>query len=334
MTRSTARKLAPFDRLAVLGLGLLGGSVALAARQRGVAKSVVGAGRGDAGLDAVGCHAWGDEVAKPKEAVRGADLVVLATPVNAMPSVIEEVASQLENGALVTDVGSVKGALADLLPGLLPPGVHYVGSHPMAGSHLRGREHARADLFEGAGCAVTPLPDTEPAALARIVAFWEALGARVVLREPSLHDAHVAWISHLPHALASAFAWALAKAPGGAGELAGAGFRDFTRIAQGDPKLWADILAANRKALAGPLQACGDALAALSEAIEAGDAGAIENFLCAARASLSALAEARSESEGAAPVARDARSGGASPEIWVEAKKRDSARLGRNNNNS
>jgi cyclohexadieny/prephenate dehydrogenase len=206
-------------------------------------------------------------------------------PIFAMGEVTRRIAPVLGEGALVTDVGSVKATLADTLPGLLPRGVHYVGAHPMAGSHHRGMEHARADLFEGASCVV--METAEPAARERVAGFWSALGARVVLRDPAVHDAEVAWVSHVPHVLAFAFAAALEQAPIGAFEVQGAGFRDFTRIAHSDPGLWGDILTGNRKAIAAPLQAVGRALASLSGALEEDDVEAAEKIIAAARAALS-----------------------------------------------
>jgi prephenate dehydrogenase len=172
----------------------------------------------------------------------------------------------------------------------------------MAGSHRRGLDAARADLLEGAPCVVAPAPGAPPAATARVRAFFEALGARVLERDPQRHDAEVAWISHLPHALAFAYAQALADAPAGAAELRGPGFRDFTRIAWSDPELWAEILCDNRKALAGPLGRAAARLGELARAIEQGDAEAVERFLANARESLARLAD-------------DARSGGEKPEI-------------------
>jgi prephenate dehydrogenase len=274
----------PFETLAVAGLGLLGGSVALAARRRGAARRVVGASRSPEARERALAEGAVDAVAPLAEVARGAELVVLATPVHAMPDVLRRLAGGLSEGAIVTDVGSVKSALADTLPGLLPPGVAYVGSHPMAGSHERGMAHARADLFEGAACVVSA--GAEGDAAARVCAFWGALGARVVRRGAAEHDAEVAWVSHVPHVLAFAFGRALAGLPSGAGELAGGGFRDFTRIAQSDAELWGDILTANRKAIAAPLQAAGAALAELSRTIESGDAEALERLLAAARQSL------------------------------------------------
>jgi prephenate dehydrogenase len=275
---------ASFERVAVLGLGLLGGSVALAAKQRGVAARVVGATRRTDVLEQALRRGAVDEVGDFEAAARGADLVVLATPVFAMGELTRRIAPVLREGAIVSDVGSVKAGLAETLPGLLPRGVHYVGAHPMAGSHQRGMQHARADLFQGAACVV--MESSDPVARERVAEFWRALGARVVFRDPALHDAEVAWMSHVPHLLAFAFAAALEEAPPGSLEVQGAGFRDFTRIAHSDSELWADILTANRKAIAAPLHAVERALATLARALEADDAEAVERMIAAARAAL------------------------------------------------
>jgi len=282
-----------FERVAVVGLGLLGGSVALAARKRGVATTVVGVGRRRAPLEDALARGVVDEIGTVEEACEGADFVILATPVNSMPAVVRAMAGVLAPGAIVTDVGSVKGVLADTLPGLLPAGVHYVGSHPMAGSHLRGNEHAREDLLVDACCVVIPAGEEAGRdAVARVQRFWTALGARVEERSPADHDEQVGWVSHVPHVLAFAYANALAKAPDAARALAGGGYRDFTRIAHSDPELWAEILGANRKALAGALADTANALAELSRAIEDGDGEALEQLLASASNSLTGDASA------------------------------------------
>jgi len=297
-----------FERIAVVGMGLLGGSVASAARSRGLARPVVGVSRGrDTAAAAQAAGLVDEGTAELAAGVAGADLVVLCTPVFAMAETLGRAAKHLAPGAIVTDVGSVKGRLVETLPGLLPPGVHYVGAHPMAGSHETGLRHARADLFEGAACVLTPTATTAPAALARVRAFWAALGARLFERDPAQHDAEVAWVSHLPHAVAFAYAASLAGAPPAAFALKGAGFRDFTRIAASDPELWADILATNAKALAGPLAAAAGALAALARAIEAGDVEAVHRTLAAASESLAAAnGDARSGGRAGNQVAREA----------------------------
>lgn len=279
----------PVERLAVLGLGLLGGSVAWAARERGLARDVVGCGRREAPLRDALARGLVDRIATdPAAAVAGADLVVLATPVGSMAGVLQAAAPGLRRDALVTDVGSVKSLLAETLPGLVPPGVTFIGSHPMAGSHEKGPENARADLFEGATCVVTPAAGDPEATVARVEAFWTALGARVVRRDPTTHDIEVAWMSHVPHAVAFAFARALGDAPPSAGEVAGTGFRDFTRIARSEPELWAEILVANRKAVEGPLARVAERLTSLAQALESGDVDTMDRWIAEARAHLDA----------------------------------------------
>jgi cyclohexadieny/prephenate dehydrogenase len=279
-----------FERLAVIGLGLLGGSVAAAAKRANVARQVVGASRSrDARAWALR-QGWVDTAGEAREVVSGADLVVLATPVFAMGDVLAELAPVLRTGAIVTDVGSVKSPLAETLPGMLPSGVNYVGSHPMAGGHHSGVEHARADLFESFACVVT---GGSAPARQRVCRFWQALGARVVERSAADHDAQVAWTSHVPHILAFAFASAFSESPSGAREVTGGGFRDFTRIALSDPELWGDILTANRKAIAAPLGAVGKAISELGRAVEANDPEAVERCISSARDAL-ALVESPS----------------------------------------
>lgn len=295
-----------FSRIAIVGLGLLGGSVGLAARARGVAREVVGVGRSRESQEQALARGAVDRLVSGPDAANGVDLLVLATPVGRMADELARIAPALAPGALVTDVGSVKACLAETLPGLLPSGVVYVGAHPMTGSHLRGVAHAYADLFEGAVCIIAAPPGTDARAAARVDAFWRALGARTLPRDPDRHDAEVAWVSHLPHALAFAFARALDAAPDAAGDIAGPGFRDFTRIARSDAELWSEILAANRKALAGPLQHAAARLAELARLLDAGDLDGLERLLALARGRLDAFAAPPSQDE-------SRHSGGANP---------------------
>lgn len=276
---------AVFERIAVIGLGLLGGSVARAVKKTGAANHVAGATRRHEVLDAALAQGIIDTAGTPEQVVVDADLVLLATPVFAMATTVREIAPYLADGSIVTDVGSVKAILHETLPGLLPRGARYIGSHPMAGSHERGLERSRADLFQGASCVVTETAHTPEQR--RLCDFWRSLGARVVEREPAEHDLEVAWMSHIPHVMAYAFSDALSAAPAGAADVAGAGFEDFTRIARSEPELWGDILTANRKALSAPLQAVGEALARIGRAIEANDAYALEHAISDARDSLS-----------------------------------------------
>jgi len=300
VTRPASRPA--FEKLAIVGLGLLGGSVAAAARARGLVGTVVGAARRPAPLEWARAAGLVDAVASPAEAVAGADLVVLGTPVGSMARVVADIAPRLEPGCIVTDVGSVKASVVETLPGLLPEGVEFVGSHPMAGSHLRGPEHAKADLFVGAACVVTPREGQDPAAVAKIEAFWRALGARVTRRSPTDHDEEVAWVSHLPHLVAFAFADSLRGAPTRVGELAGGGFRDFTRIAQSDAELWGEILSLNGKALSGPLNHFSASLASLARVLEEGDSESLERLLQRAR---QRLAEVASNGAAGVPAERE-----------------------------
>lgn len=304
----------PFQRLAVLGLGLLGGSVAWAARKRGLAREVVGHGRREAPLrDAIERGLVDRAEVDPAAAVDGADLVVLATPVGSMAGLLRAAAPGLRRDALVTDVGSVKSLLTETLPGLVPPGVVYIGSHPMAGSHEKGPDHARADLFEGATCVITPMAGDPEAAVARIEAFWRGLGARVVRRDPTTHDIEVAWMSHVPHALAFAFARALGDAPPSAREVAGSGFRDFTRIARSDPELWAEILVANRKAVQGPLARVAERLGDLARALETGDVETMDRWIAEARVHLDAATNGNDRNRARSDEARGPRGEGHNP---------------------
>ncbi|MDG2049980.1 MAG: prephenate dehydrogenase [Myxococcota bacterium] len=305
-----------FEKMAILGLGLLGASVARAARRAQVVECIAAASRRRGPMDAALAAGVVDEIGGCEEVVRGADLVVLCSPIGAMAQLVEAAGPGFRSGALVTDVGSVKGVLADRIPAILPEGVEYIGSHPMAGSHERGAEHARADLFDGAACVLTPRVDTKATTLARLAGFWETLGARVVTRTPEQHDVDVAWVSHAPHVVAFAFAHAFQEAPERAADLAGSGFRDFTRIAQSDSEMWSEILNANRKALSGPLQSFGRSMAQLGEALEAGEIETHEEFLAQARQALEQ--SARLPVGSGAPRARrvkNARSGGENPEI-------------------
>lgn len=297
-----------FERLAVLGLGLLGGSVARAAKETGAAGRVVGSTRRRDVLEAALAEGAVDAVGTPEEVVCDSDLVLLATPVFAMAATVRKIAPHLRDGALVTDVGSVKAVLHETLPGLIGSGARYIGSHPMAGSHERGFGNARADLFRGAPCVVTETASTPE--LDRLCDFWRVLGARVVLRDPARHDMEVAWTSHVPHVVAYAFAESLGDAPAAAREVAGAGFRDFTRIARSEPEMWGDILTANRKALSAPLQAAREALARMEVAIAANDADKLEQMISAARGTLSRFSEdgdSESERPGEGHPAREER---------------------------
>ena len=240
-------EVSAFPQLTVLAPGLLGGSVARAAREHGAAhKIVIWARRPESRL-ALRDQPWCDEVAEtPADAVREASLVVVASPVDQIVPLVRQIAPALAPGAIVTDVGSVKGEITRFCTAALAPRAHFVGSHPMAGSEKTGWEHSSAGLFAQRTCFVTPLPETEASALESIVAFWHLLGAEVVTVGADQHDEIVAHISHLPQVLASTLCAFLAQKNPRWRHHAGGGLRDTTRIAGSDSQLWRSILEQNR----------------------------------------------------------------------------------------
>jgi prephenate dehydrogenase len=241
-----------FGTVAILGPGLIGGSLALALAERGLAKRLMIYARSPHALDAIRTAGVDAELTgNPSEAVREADIVVLCVPIEAMAGLVLEIRDALKPTALVTDVGSVKGSVDREISPLLEDRALWIGSHPMAGSEQAGFAAARADLFEGAAVVVTPTKQTQPEAKRRAVQFWEALGGRVVTLPPVRHDRLVAQISHVPHLLAASL---VCYASEEARALAGGGFRDATRVASGSPELWAEILSANAEAVAKELE--------------------------------------------------------------------------------
>ncbi|MEA3212130.1 MAG: cyclohexadieny/prephenate dehydrogenase [Chthoniobacter sp.] len=237
--------------LAIVGPGLLGGSIALAARHR--YRVALWARRAEAvtELEAAGI---GDRASTDlRSVVADADLVVLCVPVGAMPALAREVAAAARGDALVTDVGSVKAPLCEQLGAIL--GGRFVGSHPMAGSEQTGLAAARADLFADAVTIVTPDARTELSATAAISGFWTALGCRVLQLSPGEHDEIVALVSHLPHLLAATLVNTVAAKNAQAFDFCGPGFRDTTRVAGGPPAMWAEILGTNRDAVGRAVEA-------------------------------------------------------------------------------
>ena len=261
-------------RVAILGVGLLGGSLGLAVKGAFAGAGVVGYGHRRGSLEVALKRGAIDEPAhSPGEAVRGADLVVVAVPVSQVLGVLEACQPALDRAAVVTDVGSTKAAIVEGARRRVP---RFVGSHPMAGGEKSGVAAARADLFAGATCVVTPTPQTDAESLAAVEAFWRALGMQVVRHTPDDHDRLVALVSHLPHAAASMLA--AVQTPESL-DLAGAGYRDTTRIAAGDAALWADILLANATHATAAVNALQQRLDELKHAVVAGDGPAIRRLL-------------------------------------------------------
>lgn len=273
-------------RLAVIGVGLLGGSVAKAARAQGLAHEVIGIGRDIGRLQAaVDDGAIDRATTDLADGLRDVDFVLLAVPVRTIEDLLARAWDAIPAGAIVTDVGSSKAAIvrtAESLARRRP--LAFVGSHPMAGSEKSGYGVARADLFKGALVVVTPTDACAPAAVKTVTAFWEHLGARVVALGPDAHDAAVAAISHVPHLVACALADAVSREAPAALAIAARGFKDTTRIAAGDPAMWQEIFLANRAPLSEALGAFRRALDDLERLVERGDPGALEAALARIKA--------------------------------------------------
>ncbi len=254
--------------IAILAPGLLGGSVAQAVRARGLASRIVLWARRPESRLALKSQPWCNAVADtPEAAVAGATLVVLAAPVDRIIALTRQIAPHLAPGAIVTDVGSVKGEICRLGHIAVQGCGHFVGAHPMAGSEKTGWEHASATLFDRRACFVTPLPETDPKAVETVVQFWRDLGCEVTTEHPDRHDEIVAHISHLPQIVASTLCAFLAKKDPRWRNHAGGGLRDTTRIAASDPQLWRTILEQNRDEILRALNGYEDELHALRSAL-------------------------------------------------------------------
>ncbi len=272
-------------RLSIVGLGLLGGSVAKAARAASLAQEIVGVGRNPKSLEPALRERAVDRITTDlAEGVRGADMIVLATPVATLERQLPAVWEAASSHALLTDVGSTKAGIvraAEALGASRPLG--FVGSHPMAGSNLSGFSVARADLFSGATVILTPTDRTPSEPIKRVTEFWEAMGGRVIVMEPATHDRAVAAISHLPHLVVDALVAAVVDMDPRFLDVAAHGFKDTTRIAASDPAVWREIFQQNREALAEAIAAFRGALGRLEGILAAGDDAAIESALEAIR---------------------------------------------------
>lgn len=276
-----------FETIAVVGVGLIGGSLGMAARKKGLAKRVIGIGRSEPKLMRAKLLGAIDEYTLDLEhGAREADLVVICTPVRTVVPTLERMAAHLKKGAVVTDVGSTKREIVREASRLVPHSRSFVGGHPMAGSEQAGVERAKADLFEGATYVITNADDTDLTALGNMTAFAEALGSRVEVMSPEEHDAAVALISHLPHAMSAALLHITADAQrrsGKAFRLAAGSFRDLTRISDSPPEIWSDICATNSDFIIESVKGLSEMLQAFAAALEAGDNAAIQRFFEAAR---------------------------------------------------
>ena len=268
-------------RLTLLGLGLLGGSVAKAARAEGLAREIVAVGRRRESLEPALADGAVDRITTDVEdGVAGAEFCVLATPVATLTALLPAVWRAAPSEAVITDVGSTKAGIVSAAEALARGRPRsFVGSHPMAGSERSGYRASRADLFQGATVVLTPTDATPPDAVKRVTQFWEALGGRVTMLDPATHDRAVAAISHLPHLVADALVDAVARLDPRFFDLAARGFKDTTRIAAADPRVWREIFQENQAALGLALGVFRQALDHLEGLIAAGDAARIESEL-------------------------------------------------------
>ncbi|MGB6958352.1 MAG: prephenate/arogenate dehydrogenase family protein [Bradyrhizobium sp.] len=275
---------AQFDRIALIGFGLIGGSIARAAREQGLAKEIVTTAHSAKTRARVMQLGVVDRVVETNaEAAEGSDLVILCIPVGACGAVAAEIAGHLKGGAIVSDVGSVKGAVVKEMAPHLPAGVHFVPAHPVAGTEHSGPDSGFAELFINRWCILTPPEGTDPKAVEKLRAFWAGIGARVEIMTPEHHDMVLAITSHLPHLIAYTIV-------GTADELEGVtqsevlkfsagGFRDFTRIAASDPIMWRDVFLTNKDAVLEMLGTFNEDLSKLTRAIRRGDGEALlEHF--------------------------------------------------------
>jgi prephenate dehydrogenase len=274
-------------RLSILGVGLLGGSIGRAVKSVLNVCNVSGYGHRRPSLEAALRMGAIDEIDdSPAESVRGADLVILCTPVGVLSQMLQAIGPALKPGAVVTDVGSTKATVVTAAAKLLPKTAHFIGSHPMAGSEKRGVEFARADLTHGALCIVTPDESSDPAALKKVESFWRLIGMRTTRLRPAEHDRRLADVSHLPHAVAAAL---MAIQDPASFEFSGKGFADATRIAAGDGGLWRDILLDNRENVLGSLDRLRDQLDALATRLRDNDPDGLKSWLDAAAAKRAGL---------------------------------------------
>jgi len=278
-----------FNRLALIGVGLIGSSIARAARAQGAARSIVATARSPETRRRVAELGFADQVLENNAAaVEGADLVIVCIPVGACGPVAKEIAPHLAAGAIVSDVGSVKGSIVRDMAPHLPKNVNFVPAHPVAGTEYSGPDAGFAELFVNRWCILTPPKGTDPKAVEKLAAFWRLLGANVEVMAPDHHDLVLAITSHLPHLIAYTIV-------GTADELqtvtrsevlkfSAGGFRDFTRIAASDPTMWRDVFLANKDAVLEMLGRFNEDVSALTKAIRKGDGDALFEHFARTRA--------------------------------------------------
>ena len=241
-----------FDKIAVVGVGMIGGSIAIAAKKKGIAREILGIDINKRNLDEAKKSGIIDTALDFKSGtidLQKVGLIIVATPVKSIAGVIKKLLPGLSSGTIITDTGSVKESVTKSIERIFPKGVFFVGGHPIAGSELSGVKSASPDLFTGAKVILTPTGETSSLALRKVKEFWTRIGGKVILMKPKEHDRVFAAVSHLPHILAFSLVNTLAEVNFNNQNLfkfAGEGFKDFTRIAQSNPSMWHDIVLENK----------------------------------------------------------------------------------------
>ncbi len=269
-----------FERVAIVGLGLIGASISLAARAHGVVGAVAGYDAAAEVRDRARALDLGDIADSAEEAVESADLVILSVPVGAMGAVAQTIAPHLRDDAIVSDTGSVKASILRDVGPQLPAGAHLIPAHPVAGTEFSGPDAGFAELFEKRWCILTPPGDTDQGAVDRLAAFWRALGSKTEVMDAEHHDLVLAITSHLPHLIAYNIVRTAddleTVTESEVFKYSAGGFRDFTRIAASDPVMWRDIFLNNKDAVLEVLGRFTEDLSALQRAIRWGDGDALE----------------------------------------------------------
>ena len=274
-----------FNKVTILGVGLLGASFSLALKKNSLCKTITGCGRNRENLQRAKERNIIDSFeTDPVAACRDADLVILSTPVGSFLGLAQTIAPALKRGAVLTDVGSVKGTLVRDLERIMPKGVHYIGVHPIAGSDRSGIDSANVELFRDAKCIITPTESSDPSALEKIQALWKAVGTQIVMLNPEEHDRIYAAVSHLPHLLAYALVNTVADMDGSYLAFSGKGFMDATRIASSSEEVWNDICMLNRENLIDALAVFQKTLERLDQYLKAGNSDSLKNEFRKARA--------------------------------------------------
>ncbi|MBK8084042.1 MAG: prephenate/arogenate dehydrogenase family protein [Devosia sp.] len=319
-----------FDKLALIGIGLIGSSIARAARLKGLARSISIATRQQATLEQARALGLGDHYTRDNaEAVRDADLVILCVPIGAYAAVMADIGPALKPGAILSDVGSVKGHVVKVVEPHVPAGVHFIPGHPIAGTEHSGPSAGFPELFAGRWCILTPGKGADRVAVDRLTSFWGALGSNVECMDPAHHDLVLAITSHVPHLIAYNIVGTVADLEAHTQseviKFSASGFRDFTRIAASDPVMWRDVFLTNRDAVLEMLGRFLEDLSQLQRAVRVGDGPTMEGWFTRTRAIRRSIITAGQETaapdfgrpHGAAEPAAPAPTPGGVPEIGI-----------------